>query len=179
MTIAPFHVLLIRGFLAVSGIAVRISRVVLRRDIAKISHDIHHLVVAQQADHSSPCLWRFLFQGDYKIHYLARLRAPIQEVPDLNQGSLIAGPVMLDVDESGPLKNAHKVIKIAMNIADGDYVFRFIRRGFGRSRPCQAYQHQEQEGGDTSTAMVRSREGRAEHFPASSSRGLRILQESH
>jgi hypothetical protein len=85
---------------------------------------------------------------------------------------------MLGVDESGPLKNAHEVIKIAMNVTDGDYVFRFIRRGFGRSRPCQANQHQEQEGGDTSTVTV-SRERRAEHFPASCSRGLRILQESH
>src|SRR5437899_7957099 len=53
-----------------------------------------------------------------------------------------------------------------------------IRSGFGRSRPCQANHYQEQEGGDTSTVVVRSRERRAEHLPGSCSRGLRILQRS-
>jgi hypothetical protein len=86
---------------------------------------------------------------------------------------------MLSVDEPGPLKNANKVIKVTMNVANRDYGFRFVRRGFGRSRPGQANQHQEQEGGNASTAMVGSRERRAEHFPASCSRGLRTLQENH
>src|SRR6266481_5773441 len=179
MTTAPFHVLLIGRFLALRRIAVYVSGIVLRRDVTKVSHDIHHLVVAQQADHSSPCLWRFLFQGDQKIHYVAWLRTPIQEVPDLNQGSPTAGPVMLRVDEPSPLENDDKIIKVAMNVADGDYGLPLIRRGFGRSRPCQANQHQEQEGGNTRTVVVRNRERRAEHLPASCSRGLRILQESH
>ena len=155
MTIAPFHVFLIGRFLALRRIAVGVSGVVLRRDIAKISHDIHHLVVAQQADHSSPRFRRFLFQGDHKIHYLAWLRAPIQEVSDLNQGSLTAAPVVLPVDDRGPLENDDKIIKVAMNVADGHYGLPLIGRSFGRSRrPSQANQHQEQEGGNTSTVVA-------------------------
>src|ERR1700674_1710926 len=141
VTVAPFHVFLIGRSLALRRIAVCVSGVVLRRDIAKVSHDIHHLVIAQQADHSSPRLWRFFFQGDHKIHYLAWLRAPIQEVPDLNQSSLTAGPVVLRVDEPSPLENDDEIIKVAMNVADGDYGLPLIRRGFGRSRPCQASQY--------------------------------------
>jgi hypothetical protein len=38
---------------------------------------------------------------------------------------------MLSVDEPGPLKYGHKVIKVTMNVANRDYVFRFVRRGFG------------------------------------------------
>src|SRR5712664_1116818 len=103
MGTAPFHVLLIARSPTLLGIFVCETGIVLRSDVAKVSHEIHHLVVAKQAHYSSPCLWRFLFQGDQKIHYLAWLRAPIQEVPDLNQCSLIACPVMLRVDKPGPL----------------------------------------------------------------------------
>jgi hypothetical protein len=49
---------------------------------------------------------------------------------------------MLRVDEPGPLKNGHEVVKVTVNVADGDYAFRFIRRSFGRSRPCKANRHQ-------------------------------------
>src|SRR5882724_10338397 len=148
MTTAPFHVPLIGRFLALRRIAVCVSGIVLRRDITKVSHDIHHLVVAQQADHSSPCLWRFLFQRDQKIHYVAWLRTSIQEVPDLNQGALTAGPVMLRVDEPGPLKNGHEVIKVTVNVADSDYAFRLIRSGFGGPRQCYASQHKKEEQGE-------------------------------
>jgi hypothetical protein len=86
---------------------------------------------------------------------------------------------MLRVDEPGPLENDDKVIKVAMNVADGDYGFPLIRWGFGKPCPSHAYKYQEQEGENTSTVMVRSRERRAEHCPVSCSRGLRILQESH
>src|ERR1700730_3104894 len=103
----------------------------------------------------------------------------MQEVRGLIPASLFAGPVMVGVDEPGLVKNGHKVVKVTMNVANRDYVFRFVRRGFGRSRPGQANQHQEQEGGNTSTAMVGSRDRRVEHFPASCSRGLRTLQENH
>jgi hypothetical protein len=87
--------------------------------------------------------------------------------------------VMLRVDEPSPLETDDEIIKIAMNVADGDYRLLLIRGGFARSRPCQANQHQQQEDGNTGTVVVRSRERRGEHLPASCSRGLRILQESH
>src|SRR5258705_10867809 len=155
MTTSPFHILLISRFLALRRLAVCVGGIVLRCDIAKISHDIHHLVVAEQADHSPHCLWRFLFQGDQKIHYLAWLRASIQEITDLNQGSLIAGPVMLCINEPGPLKNGHEVIKVTVNVRDGDDAFRFICRSLGRSRPCYANQHKEEQAENANTAMVR------------------------
>src|SRR6266478_5818491 len=179
MTTSPFHVLLIGRSLALRRITVCVSGIVLRRDVTKVSHDIHHLVVAQQADHSSPCLWRFLFQGDQKIHYVAWLRTPIQEVPDLNQGALTASPVMLRVDEPGPLKNGHEVVKVTVNVADGDYAFRFIRSVFCRSRPCHANQHKEEQGENTNTVMERDEERSAQHFSACCIRALRILRENH
>jgi hypothetical protein len=58
----------------------------------------------------------------------------------LNQGILAAGPVMLRVNETGPLENDDKVVKIAMNVANGDYGIPLIRWGFARPCPSRAYQ---------------------------------------
>src|SRR5205823_3319110 len=61
--------------------------------------------------HSSACLWRFFFQRHQQIHYLAWLRASIQGVPDLNEGRLISGPVMLGIDYPDLLRMLRKSSK--------------------------------------------------------------------
>jgi hypothetical protein len=71
---------------------------------------------------------------------------------------------MLRVDEPGALENGDKVIKVAVNVTDGDYGLPLIRWGFGRFRPCQDDQHQEQEGGNTSALAGRNTDRRADHF---------------
>jgi hypothetical protein len=83
---------------------------------------------------------------------------------------------MLRVDEPGPLENDDKVIKVAMNVADGDYGLPLIRRGFGRPCPSHAYQYQEQEGGNTSAVVAGNSDRWADHFPASCSRALPNLR---
>src|SRR5947209_16614557 len=47
VTTAPFDVLLIGGFPAPLGIAVCKTGIVLRSDVAKVSHDIHHLEIGR------------------------------------------------------------------------------------------------------------------------------------
>jgi hypothetical protein len=71
---------------------------------------------------------------------------------------------MLRVDEPGPLENDDEVIKVAMNVADGDYGLPLIRWGFGRPCPSQAYQYQEQEAGNTSAVVGRNTDRRSDHF---------------
>jgi hypothetical protein len=71
---------------------------------------------------------------------------------------------MLRIDESDPLENDGKVIKVAMNVADGDYGLPLIRWGLGRPSPGQAYQYDEQEGGNTIAAVGRNTDRRSDHF---------------
>jgi hypothetical protein len=71
---------------------------------------------------------------------------------------------MLRIDESDPLENDDKVIKVAMNVADGDYGLPLIRWGFGRPGPSHAYQYQEQEGGKTSAVAGRNTDRRSDHL---------------
>jgi hypothetical protein len=73
---------------------------------------------------------------------------------------------MLRVDETGPLENDDKVIKVAMNVADGNNGLPLIRWGFGGPCPSRAYQKQEQEGGNTSALVGRNTNRRSDHLPS-------------
>ena len=81
-------------------------------------------MIAQQAHDPAAGLCRFFLQRHHQVHDLARLGAAIQEVPGLDERCLTAGPVVLLVDQTGALENGDKVVKVTMNIADGDYGFR-------------------------------------------------------
>jgi len=65
-------------------------------------------------------LSRFFLECHHQVHDLARLGAAIQEVPDLDERCLTAFPVVLLVNEPYALKNGDEVVKITVNISDGD-----------------------------------------------------------
>src|SRR5246127_3455441 len=98
MTVTPLHIILIGRLLPLLRIAIRKTSVVHRRDVAKVTHDIHHFVIAKQAYYAPAGLWSFLFERHHQIHHIAGFRATIQEVPDLDESSLAPGPVMLIID---------------------------------------------------------------------------------
>ena len=77
-------------------------------------------MIAQQAHHPATGLARFFLQRHHQVHDLARLGAAIQEVAGLDERCLTAGPVVLFVDETDALKNGDEVVKITVNISDGD-----------------------------------------------------------
>src|SRR5436309_9293339 len=90
MTTPPFHILLIRSFLPLLGIAVGKTCIVHGSDVTQIAHDIHHFVVTEQAHDPAACLYRFFLEGHHQVHDLARLGTAIQEVPELDERCLTA-----------------------------------------------------------------------------------------
>src|SRR2546429_9736531 len=98
MSMTTLHIILIGSLLPLLRIAICKTGVVHRRDVAKVAHDIHHFVIAEQAHDSPAGLWRFLFERHHQIHHIAGFRATIQEVPDLDESSLAPGPVMLVIE---------------------------------------------------------------------------------
>jgi hypothetical protein len=77
-------------------------------------------VIAQQAYYPAASLSRFFLECHHQVHDLARLGAAIHEVPDLDEGCLTVFPVVLLVYETYVLKNGDEVVKITVNISDGD-----------------------------------------------------------
>src|SRR6266446_4673140 len=55
MAAPPFHILVIRSSLPLLGIAVGKTGVVPGSDVTQVPHDIHHLVVTEQAYYPAAC----------------------------------------------------------------------------------------------------------------------------
>src|SRR6266850_436889 len=165
MATLPFHILVIRSFLPLFGFAVGKTCIVLGSDVAQVAHDIHYFVVTEQAHDPAACLYRFLLERHHQVHDLARLGAAIQEVPDLDERCLTACPMVLLVGKTGTPENAHEVVKVIVDIGDGDYGFRRFRWSLCWLRPRQHHRHQDQEDGNTS-AVGSITDRRADYFPA-------------
>src|SRR4029077_15755198 len=123
VTAPPFHILVIPCFLSLFGFAVRETGIVCGSDVTQVAHDIHHLVVTQQAYYPAACLWRFFFQRHHQVHYVAWLWAAIQEIPDLDERCFAACPMVLLVYKTGAQQNGNEVVKGIVYIGDGDHGF--------------------------------------------------------
>src|SRR6266851_1565269 len=127
VTTPPFQILFIRSLLSLFGFAVGKTGIVRGSDVSQVAHDIHHLVVTEQAYYPAACLWRFFFQRHHQVHDLARLGAAIQEIPDLDERCLTACPMVLLVYKTGAQQNGNEVVKGIVYIGDGHYGFRRFR----------------------------------------------------
>src|SRR6185369_17514652 len=136
----------------------------------QVTHDIHHLVIAEQAHHPAPGPARFALQRHQQVHDLSRLGAAIQDVPNLHQRGLTACPVVLLVYETDMLQDGDEVIKITVNISDGDQGLRRLYRSFLRFRPRQPDRQKYHEERNASAAEINPE--RADHLSASYSRAL-------
>jgi hypothetical protein len=84
--------------------------------------------------------------------------------------------MVLLIYKTGVLENGDEVVKVTVDVGDGDYGFRRLRWGLGWSRPRQPRRQQNQENGKTS-AVGRNMDQRADHFPASYSQAPPDLSE--
>src|SRR5271167_1693711 len=85
--------------------------------------------------------------------------------------------MVLLVDQTGALENGDEVVKVTVDIGNGNHGFGWLRRSLRWSRPRQSGRHQEQEDGNTS-AVGRYTDRRADHFPASYRQALPDLSEN-
>src|SRR6185369_12476669 len=109
-------------------------------------------------------------QRHQQVHDLSRLGAAIQDVPNLHQRGLTACPVVLLVYETDMLQDGDEVIKITVNISDGDQGLRRLYRSFLRFRPRQPDRQKYHEKRNASAAEINPE--RADHLSASYSRAL-------
>jgi tetrahydromethanopterin S-methyltransferase subunit A len=72
-------------------------------------------------------LSRFFFERHHQVHDFARLGAAIQEIADLDEGCLSACPMVLLVYKTGALENGDEVVKVTVDIPNGDHGFRRLR----------------------------------------------------
>src|SRR6267378_1443943 len=135
MTTPPFHILVVRSFLPLLGIAVGKTCIIQESNVTQVAHDIHYFVVTEQAHDPAACLCRFFLEGHHQVHDLARLGAAIQEVPDLDERCLTACPMVLFVYKPCAPENGDEVVKVIVDIGDGDYRFTRLRWSLCRSRP--------------------------------------------
>src|SRR6267143_667246 len=166
MTSPPFHVLVIRSFLPLLRIAVGKAGIVHGSDVTQVAHDIHHFVVTQEAYDPPACWCRFFLECHHQVHDLARLGAAIQQVADLDERGPAACPLALLVYKTDVLENGDEVVKVIVDIADGDYGFRRPHWSLCWSRPSYHRRYQHHENRDTSAAS-RYTDRRADHFPPS------------
>src|SRR5215470_13028114 len=123
MFVSPFHVLGVGSFLPLLRIAVGETGIVHGIYVTQVTLDIHHLVVTEQAYYPAACLCRFFLEGHHQVHDLARFRATIQEIPDLDERCLTACPMILLIYEIGAPENCYEVVKVIVDIGDDDYGF--------------------------------------------------------
>jgi len=74
--------------------------------------------------------------------------------------------MVLLIYKTGVLKNGDEVVKVTMDVGDGNDGFRRLRRGLGSLCPRQPRGQQNQKNGKTS-AVRRNTDRRADHFTAS------------
>src|ERR1700683_2189643 len=135
VTTLPFHILVISSFLPLFGIAVGKTGIIRGNDVTQVTHDIHHLVVTEQAYYSTACWSRFFFEGHHQVHDFARLGAALEEIADLDEGCLTARPMVLLVYETGTPENGDEVVKVAVDIPNGDHGFARLRWSLRWSQP--------------------------------------------
>src|SRR5579863_2504449 len=118
MILAPGQVLLKSAGAAFFGVIIGKTLEISDRDVAKVAHQIHHFVVAQQADDLAAGFLRLLIEGHHQVQYFARLWSAIDQISKLNQGGFAAGPAALLVNQVNSLQNGGEVVEVSMNIAD-------------------------------------------------------------
>ena len=140
MSLAPLEVLLKSRLSTIFGLAIREACVIARANVAKVTHEIHHLVVAQERDDAAASLRRLLIERQHQVQNLARLWSAIDEIAKLKKSGIAAGPVALLVDEPYALQNGAEVVEISVDIADGDEQWCRVRR-----RGCRAGRQSQQQ----------------------------------
>jgi hypothetical protein len=119
MILTPGHVFLKSICLAFFGLAIHKTCVIPCRDVPKVTHEIHHFVVAQQAHDLAASLRRLVIERYHQIQNFARLWSAIYEISKLNEGGFAARPVVLLVDELYSLQNGAEVVEVSVDIPDG------------------------------------------------------------
>ena len=74
----PFHILFIRRLLPLRRIAVSKTGEVHGRDVTQVAHDIHHLVIAEQADNPAASGVCFFLECHHQVQDLAWLDTAIE-----------------------------------------------------------------------------------------------------
>src|SRR6266403_953169 len=119
MILTPGHVFLKSICLAFFGLAIHKTCVIPCSDVPKVTHEIHHFVVAQQAHDLAAGLRRLLIKRYHQVQNFARLWSAIYENSKLNEGGFAARPVALLVYELYSLQNGAEVVAVAVDIPDG------------------------------------------------------------
>src|ERR1700682_1017040 len=119
MILTPGHVFLKSICLSLFGLAIHETGVIPYRDVPKVTHEIHHFVVAQQAHDSAASLRRLLIERYHQVQNFARLWSAIYEISKWNERGFAARPVALLVDEFYSLQNDAEVVEVSVDIRDG------------------------------------------------------------
>src|ERR1700692_3841569 len=151
---APRHtsrIFLVCCFPTFFGLTVRKCCIGLRRDVAKVAQNIHHLVVAKQGYDPPPVCRGFFLEAHEQVHCFTPFLAAIEKVSRLNQCSVSASPMILVIHQACAFENEREIIKIDMDIADRDESrCRLIGRCCGiRRRKTNTNQKEDQSGADS------------------------------
>src|SRR6266403_3132539 len=119
MILTPGHVFPKSICLAFFGPANQKTCVIPCGDVAKVTHEIHHFVVAQQAHDLAASVRRLLIERNHQVQNFARLWSAIYEISKLNEGGFAARPMALLIDELYSLQNGAEVVEVSVDIPDG------------------------------------------------------------
>src|SRR5215813_11398711 len=120
MGLAPFHVFLKGGLAPFLGGAIIEAGEVSRGDVAKVTHEIHHLVVAHHSEDAAPGSGRLFVQREHQVQDLAWLWSAVEEVTQLHESCISAGPASLVIDELNSLQNSGEILEVAVDVSDGN-----------------------------------------------------------
>src|SRR5207245_10648620 len=90
MILAPGHVFLKSICLAFFGLAIHKTCVIPCRDVPKVTHEIHHFVVARQAHDLAARLRRVVIEQYHQIQNFARLWSAIYTNYNMTEDSFTA-----------------------------------------------------------------------------------------
>ena len=91
-----------------------------RGDVAQVTQQIHHLMIAEHDRHApggSRCAALEIHQ---EIHHGSYARSAVRKVADLNDRRVLRDPAAAGVDDPGMLENTAYCVEIAMDVADDD-----------------------------------------------------------
>jgi hypothetical protein len=77
-------------------------------------------VICEKNDHLAAVCRRLTLQPHQQVHAPSDFRAPVGEVPGLNQERVASVPAQLLVDQIGLIQDRGQLLEGTVNVADGD-----------------------------------------------------------
>jgi hypothetical protein len=102
--------------------------VVLGRHVAQVAHHVHDLVIAQKRHHPAAATCRPPFEGHHELEGCPHRGAAVDQIAELDQDRVAAGPRAASVDEAGLDQDRLERGQVSMHIADRHDPRRRVRR---------------------------------------------------